>query len=1189
VTYNPESRYRPALHAQVSTIAISQMNKKRVFVLLGSHGNGLGLVQKALVALGLRTDVGELSSSAPTTTRGDTNGANLAQVTNSLLTLSDKGAGLAGRNSDSSAPAVGPDTLWNEAVEALAAHLRHSDLIRFERMDTLELLSFWKALFRHMGYEVAYVLVVRNPRSVAASLAARDGMASATSHAIWLDYILKALTETDGETRVVVNYDDLVDVPAAQLARLARGLGLAVPSDAELEQYGAALCDKSLRHSTYTLEELERDTSIPAGVAAVYRVLHWMSETPFAHKADPGHTGEPGADVRNGSFAGLVRTPSLHAVFAELERDLTRTREELTSTQLLFAGSREQITDVLQRYAELQGNLARLHASRAWRIGTILAKSAPDGITALLAPAKIVSAVTRGALKKLKRKPRTEPGFDEAYYLQQNPDVAASGADPYEHYRLHGKAEGRIASPLKLDGIEQFQRFDKSRETVLVVSHEASLTGAPVLSLNITEVLATRYNVVVLLLGGGPLLEHFSGAGAAVVGPFPQLIKSPQIADSIIASIREQCPIKFAITNSIVSAGISAPLAWHSVVNVPLIHEFAAYTRPQGIFASVAIWAGLLVFSTRLTLESALQDNPALANCRHEVLPQGQCHVPVTGIPESDRKIEEEALADRIRGRSEKQQKIVLGLGTVQMRKGVELFIAVARRMMQRDPGTEYRFVWIGHGFRPSTDLEYSAYLADQIARSGLQGRLEIMAETPHLHVAYACSDILLLTSRLDPLPNVAIDAMSLGLPVVCFENTTGLADILTESGLGGRCVAEYLDIHDMADKAIVLVREDEPRASVRTALQELVRQKFDMRKYVECIEQLAAARHIEIESEKRDAACIEASGLLEKTFGLPPTLQRLTLAQAANLHIRCWATGLGKRKPFPAFHPGIYRARRTRDVEGDPFVHYVRAGRPDGPWLSEVITEASANRSIPSATRVALHIHVYYADLLPGILDALEGNTVRPDLYISVPSDRVLTMVAARLGQYLGKVAKIAVVPNRGRDIGPLLTAFGPQLCKGYDVIGHLHTKKTSDVVDSSVGETWHRFLLANLLGGQHAMADRIVARMVADDSVGIVFPADPNVPGWDKNREYGESLARRLGLSELPDEFNFPVGTMFWIKANVLAPFVDLKLDWKDYPAEPLPYDGSILHALERLFPLVAAHRGMREVLSRCGPANR
>lgn len=36
-----------------------------------------------------------------------------------------------------------------------------------------------------------------------------------------------------------------------------------------------------------------------------------------------------------------------------------------------------------------------------------------------------------------------ENKFDAAWYLEQNPDVAASGNDPYEHYMSHGKKEGR--------------------------------------------------------------------------------------------------------------------------------------------------------------------------------------------------------------------------------------------------------------------------------------------------------------------------------------------------------------------------------------------------------------------------------------------------------------------------------------------------------------------------------------------------------------------------------------------------------------------------------------------------------------------------------------------------------------------------------------------------------------------------
>jgi hypothetical protein len=37
--------------------------------------------------------------------------------------------------------------------------------------------------------------------------------------------------------------------------------------------------------------------------------------------------------------------------------------------------------------------------------------------------------------------------FDRRWYLERNPDVAASGFDPIEHYVTHGAREGRDPSP----------------------------------------------------------------------------------------------------------------------------------------------------------------------------------------------------------------------------------------------------------------------------------------------------------------------------------------------------------------------------------------------------------------------------------------------------------------------------------------------------------------------------------------------------------------------------------------------------------------------------------------------------------------------------------------------------------------------------------------------------------------------
>jgi lipopolysaccharide biosynthesis protein len=104
----------------------------------------------------------------------------------------------------------------------------------------------------------------------------------------------------------------------------------------------------------------------------------------------------------------------------------------------------------------------------------------------------------------------------------------------------------------------------------------------------------------------------------------------------------------------------------------------------------------------------------------------------------------------------------------------------------------------------------------------------------------------------------------------------------------------------------------------------------------------------------------------------------------------------------------------------------------------------------------------------------------------------------------------------------------------------------------------------------------------MAADPSIGMVFPDDPNIVGWGANQPFIADIAERVGVREFPVHFHFPVGTMFWARVDALRPLLELGLGWEQYPTEPLPYDGSVLHALERLFPLVTEQRGMRVVLT-------
>ena len=95
------------------------------------------------------------------------------------------------------------------------------------------------------------------------------------------------------------------------------------------------------------------------------------------------------------------------------------------------------------------------------------------------------------------------------------------------------------------------------------------------------------------------------------------------------------------------------------------------------------------------------------------------------------------------------------------------------------------------------------------------------------------------------------------------------------------------------------------------------------------------------------------------------------------------------------------------------------------------------------------------------------------------------------------------------------------------------------------------------------------VILGCFADDpKLGLVFPEDPHLNDWDENREMGDALAKRMKISmPLPTHFDFPIGTMFWARPRALKSMFDLRLAPSDFPPEPLPIDGTILHALERL----------------------
>lgn len=731
---------------------------------------------------------------------------------------------------------------------------------------------------------------------------------------------------------------------------------------------------------------------------------------------------------------------------------------------------------------------------------------------------------------------------------------------------------------------------DPTKPTILVVSHEVGRTGAPILALNIVMELAKRYNVVSLGLRGGDILGSFRASSIEV-----------HVADTfhhddtqyrgLIENLCTTFNFAFAIVNSVESRAVLKPLATFDIPTVTLLHEFAAYTRPKNAFLEVFKWSTETIFSTEVTLRNALQEHPTQQPARLHVLPQGKCAVPMSISTEPERQAERAWLQKSLRPDQSRKPFLVLGAGAVQIRKGVDLFLETATRVIKSPGGQKFQFAWIGHGYDPERDLAYSVYLQDQIRRAGIEEQVVFLRETSEIEFAYELADVFLLSSRLDPLPNVAIDALSVGLPVLCFRETTGIADFLVQKGLGPYCVANYIDTHDIAGKLMALESSPDLRADVATQSKELAAEYFNFFDYVSKVERIALDAGRALEQREDDAKTILASGLFRQDFNVPASSKARKAEEAVTYYLAATASGIGSRKPMPGFHPYIYSREQQNDrlITCDPFADFIRHEQPAGPWLQQVIVggmvgDQTDARGVPDALRVALHIHAYYPDMLDELLGRLSRNASKPDLFLSVSSERAAAEARRTLLPYaLGRI-DVRVVPNVGRDIGPLLTEFGPSLVTSYDVVGHLHTKRSMGLENAAFVESWNHFNLENMLGGAQGgrMVDLILSEMAHDASIGVVYPDDPHLLGWGGNRKVAEELMRALGSEHLPDATNFPVGSMFWMRSSSLKPLVDLKLTWADYPPEPLAYDGTMLHAIERLFGLVSGLDGKRSVVT-------
>lgn len=249
------------------------------------------------------------------------------------------------------------------------------------------------------------------------------------------------------------------------------------------------------------------------------------------------------------------------------------------------------------------------------------------------------------------------------------------------------------------------------------------------------------------------------------------------------------------------------------------------------------------------------------------------------------------------------------------------------------------------------------------------------------------------------------------------------------------------------------------------------------------------------------------------------------------------------------------------------------RAGPVWPPDVRALETDLQLDESSPQSTLpLGVFLHIYYTDLVEEILACLRNLPGSARIHVSTDTEaKSEALTGFFAGQGFGERVEIRVCPNKGWDLGPFFVGFADVIPR-YPLILRLHTKRSTHI-PGDVGEEWRKMLFSTLAGNP-GRVNAIMRAFENDPALGMVCP--PIVDHYAHCLNFGgnytlmRELLSRNQIRIRPDTpIDFPMGSMFWCRPEVLAPWLSYQFTYYDFsPMAEDERDSSLAHALERLF---------------------
>ena len=228
--------------------------------------------------------------------------------------------------------------------------------------------------------------------------------------------------------------------------------------------------------------------------------------------------------------------------------------------------------------------------------------------------------------------------------------------------------------------------------------------------------------------------------------------------------------------------------------------------------------------------------------------------------------------------------------------------------------------------------------------------------------------------------------------------------------------------------------------------------------------------------------------------------------------------------------------------------------------------------------------MHLYYMDLLDESVHYASAMPKGADIYITTGSEENKAIIENAFS-VLEIRLEIRIIQNRGRDVSSLLVGVA-DIQDNYDLICFYHDKKTKQIEPYVIGQSFAYKINESVLSTKEYV-NNVIDGFDKNPFIGMLSATVPIHSSflntlameWGINFEQTKALAKEFGFSVPIAEGHAPVaplGTVFWYRTKALKPLFSRKWDYTDFPEEPNKVDGTILHAIERLYPYAVQEAG-------------